>query len=67
MICPRLSHDFPISSTIDPKIETQVLSVMTAWPSKNHHTDITSVMCARTGQMKTMPWMKTTSPHLMVV
>ncbi|CAL1172156.1 unnamed protein product [Cladocopium goreaui] len=45
--------------------EDTVLSVMTAWPTKNHHTDITSVMCARTGQMKTMLWMKTTSPHLM--
>ena len=34
----------------------KVMTVMTAWPTKNHHTDITSVMCARTGQMKTVVW-----------
>lgn len=36
--------------------ENTVMTVMTAWPTKNHHTDITSVMCARTGQMKTVVW-----------
>ena len=33
-----------------------MMAVMTTWPVKNHHTDITSVMCAKTGQMKTLLW-----------
>ncbi|CAK9009145.1 N-acylethanolamine-hydrolyzing acid amidase (Acylsphingosine deacylase NAAA) (N-acylsphingosine amidohydrolase-like) (ASAH-like protein) [Cleaved into: N-acylethanolamine-hydrolyzing acid amidase subunit alpha [Durusdinium trenchii] len=36
--------------------ETSVMSVMTRWPVKNHHTDITSVMCAKKNQMKTLVW-----------
>jgi len=49
----------------DEVSEDTVWSVMTTWPTKNHHTDITSVMCPRTGRMKTMVW---TAPpeHLMV-
>lgn len=34
----------------------EVMSVMTRWPVKNHHTDITSVMCAKKNQMKTLVW-----------
>mmetsp|Transcript_47523 Transcript_47523/g.106720 ORF Transcript_47523/g.106720 Transcript_47523/m.106720 type:complete len:396 (-) Transcript_47523:43-1230(-) len=30
--------------------------VMTTWPTKNHHTDITSLMCPRTGYMRTFVW-----------
>lgn len=34
----------------------KVMAVMTTWPTKNHHTDITSVMCARSGHMTTVLW-----------
>ncbi|CAE7626668.1 Naaa [Symbiodinium sp. CCMP2456] len=41
--------------------------VMTAWPTKNHHTDITSVMCPRTGFMSTAVWQHAPAPETMVV
>jgi len=31
--------------------------VMTAWPTKNFHTDVTSIMCAQTGFMRTVVWL----------
>mmetsp|Transcript_11363 Transcript_11363/g.36002 ORF Transcript_11363/g.36002 Transcript_11363/m.36002 type:complete len:231 (-) Transcript_11363:369-1061(-) len=33
-----------------------VLKVMTTWPTKNFHTDITSVMCPKTGYISTTVW-----------
>merc|ERR1712137_1200407 len=33
-----------------------VRKVMTTWPTQNHHTDITSVMCAKTGQLDITVW-----------
>jgi N-acylethanolamine-hydrolysing acid amidase len=34
-----------------------VWKAMTTWPTMNHHTDITSIMCAKTGYMNTTVWM----------
>jgi len=40
-----------------------VWKAMTTWPTMNHHTDITSIMCAKTGYMNTTVWM---SPSVLV-
>merc|ERR1712014_543159 len=31
--------------------------VITAWPTKNHHTDVTSIMCPKTGYFDVSVWM----------
>lgn len=36
--------------------QESVMKVMSAWPTKSHHTDITSVMCAKTGYMDVTVW-----------
>lgn len=41
------------NATVGPSC---VNKVMTTWPTKNHHTDITSIMCAATGDMTTVVW-----------
>eukprot|EP00443_Scrippsiella_acuminata_P023271 CAMPEP_0115187528 /NCGR_PEP_ID=MMETSP0270-20121206/10540_1 /TAXON_ID=71861 /ORGANISM="Scrippsiella trochoidea, Strain CCMP3099" /LENGTH=409 /DNA_ID=CAMNT_0002600679 /DNA_START=37 /DNA_END=1266 /DNA_ORIENTATION=+ len=47
--------------------EKSVLNVMTAWPTKNFHTDITSVMCPHTGFIKTWKWMPSAAAEVLVV
>jgi len=46
--------------------EKSVLKVMTAWPTKNFHTDITSVMCPRTGLIKTWKWVSSAESLLVI-
>jgi len=41
--------------------------VMTTWPTKNHHTDVTSVMCPRTGFISTSVWQHSPAAETMVV
>lgn len=36
--------------------EKTVLDVMTQWPTQNHHTDVTSIMCPLTGYFETIVW-----------
>lgn len=47
--------------------ERSMLKVMTAWPTKNFHTDITSVMCPQTGYIKTWKWMPPHAEEILVV
>mmetsp|Transcript_58495 Transcript_58495/g.128251 ORF Transcript_58495/g.128251 Transcript_58495/m.128251 type:complete len:396 (-) Transcript_58495:184-1371(-) len=34
-----------------------VRKVMTTWPTQNHHTDVTSIMCPRTGYFDSTVWL----------
>lgn len=34
-----------------------VNKVMTTWPTKNHHTDVTSIMCPKTGYLDVAVWL----------
>lgn len=43
-----------------------MLQVMTTWPTKNHHTDITSIMCPKTGYFSSTLWMEPSKPVIMV-
>jgi len=47
--------------------EKSVLKVMTTWPTKNFHTDITSVMCVQTGFIKTWKWMPAPAEDVLLV
>jgi len=41
------------NATVD---QSCVRKVMTTWPTQNHHTDVTTIMCAATGFMHTDVW-----------
>jgi hypothetical protein len=41
--------------------EDCVLKVMTTWPTKNFHTDVTSVICPKTGYLSTTVWLPSPS------
>lgn len=52
---PGVAH---VTQMCNGKVDADsVMQVMTAWPTQNHHTDVTSIMCARTGYISTTVWL----------
>eukprot|EP00451_Oxyrrhis_marina_P047426 CAMPEP_0204449400 /NCGR_PEP_ID=MMETSP0470-20130426/99817_1 /ASSEMBLY_ACC=CAM_ASM_000385 /TAXON_ID=2969 /ORGANISM="Oxyrrhis marina" /LENGTH=611 /DNA_ID=CAMNT_0051449217 /DNA_START=50 /DNA_END=1885 /DNA_ORIENTATION=- len=41
--------------------------VMTTWPTQNHHTDVTSIMCPRTGYFDVTVWINGTAGESVLV
>mmetsp|Transcript_12807 Transcript_12807/g.30659 ORF Transcript_12807/g.30659 Transcript_12807/m.30659 type:complete len:401 (+) Transcript_12807:50-1252(+) len=44
-----------------------VTKVMTTWPTQNHHTDVTSIMCPRTGYFDVTVWINGTAGESVLV
>lgn len=46
--------------------ESCLKDVITTWPTKNHHTDVTSIMCPETGFFETIVWVDPASMSIVV-